>query len=56
MKSDSQYRLTISGDNPRQYHLHSRWLAELYLQTYRQMGKMICIEKLVEGLWQPVHL
>ncbi len=56
MKLNNIYRLTISGANQRQYHLYSRWIAELYLQTYRQMGKKIYLEQLIDGLWQPANL
>ncbi|TYO94711.1 hypothetical protein [Desulfallas thermosapovorans] len=56
MKPNNIYRITIDGDNPRQYHLHSRWLAEVYLQTYRQMGKQVSIEQLVDGFWQPLQV
>jgi hypothetical protein len=56
MKPNNTYRLTINGDIPRQYHLYSRWVVELYLQTYQQLGKKIYLEQLIDGLWQSVQL
>lgn len=57
MKINSVYRITITGaDGLRQYHLHSWWLAELYLQTYKHLGKTTNLEQLIDGLWQPANI
>ncbi len=56
MKTHTAYRITIGGDTPRQYHLQSRHVAALYVQTYLYLGKKINLEQLVDGLWKPVPL
>jgi len=57
MKQNLAFRLTVGDEgSPRQYHLHSRWLAELYVQTYLRLGKQVNIEQLVNGCWQPVNI
>lgn len=56
MEQNTVYRLTVGGDNPRQYHLQSRWVVEIYIQTYRRMGKQVNLELLVDGAWQPVTI
>lgn len=57
MKLNTVYRLTISGDiGLRQYHLHSRRVVEVYLQTYLALGKQIDLEQLVDGIWEPAYI
>ncbi|WP_165608285.1 hypothetical protein [Desulfoscipio geothermicus] len=57
MQQTLAFRLTIGGEgNLRQYHLHSRWLAEVYVQTYLRLGKPVNIEQLVNGCWQPANI
>ncbi|MBF7083756.1 hypothetical protein IT084_12310 [Desulfallas sp. Bu1-1] len=56
MKQNTIFRLTIGGDSPRQYHLQSRWVVEIYIQTYRQIGKQVNLEQLVDGIWQPASI
>lgn len=57
MKLGTAYRLTVSGkDERRQYHFHSKSVADVYVQTYLKLGKQISFEKLVDGLWKPVSI
>jgi len=54
MQFNKAYRLTINGEGEnRQYHLYSRWLVQIYIQTYQNLGKQISIEQLIDGLWTP---
>ncbi|MFA7467477.1 MAG: hypothetical protein WCY82_04320 [Desulfotomaculaceae bacterium] len=55
MKTNT-YRITIGGNMPRQYHLQSRRVTAIYIQTYLQLGKQINLELLIDGLWKPVSL
>jgi len=53
MKHKPVYRLTIGdAENRRQYHLQSRWVLQIYVQTYVNMGKKISIEQLIDGTWK----
>lgn len=56
MKTRTAYRITIGGDTPRQYHLQSRQLTALYVETFLRLGKKINLEQLVDGLWMTVPL
>lgn len=57
MQQNTAFRLTVGGaDGLRQYHLHSRWVVKIYVQTYLQLGKYIRLEQLIDGLWQPANI
>jgi len=56
MQTNTTYRITIGGDMPRQYHLQSRRVTAIYVQTYLHLGKKINLEQLVNGLWKPVSI
>jgi len=56
VKTNTTYRITIGGNMPRQYHLQSRRVTAIYIQTYLQLGKKINLELLIDGLWKPISL
>jgi len=54
LKLNTAYRLIVGGEGERrEYHLYSRWLVQIYVQTYIALGKQINAEQLVDGFWQP---
>jgi|GEM_PF-1501818 len=56
MKTRTAYRITVGGEIPRQYHLQSKRVTALYVQTYLHLGKKINLEQLVDGLWKSLPL